>query len=111
MDRFPEAFRRFESDVDVGRFESYHQLTLAFRWWAGERWRGTPRQWEALNKESENLGFNVPDFYREAIRGKRYSDYYPTGARRTWRRENVNLRGKTRNVYRDIMTGRFIKKP
>jgi hypothetical protein len=111
MDRFPEAFRRFESDVDVGRFESYHQLTLAFRWWAGERWRGTPRQWEALTREAENLGFNEHKGYREAIREKRYSDYYHVGHRSTWRRETVTSMGRTRSVYRDLKNGRFIKKP
>jgi hypothetical protein len=111
MDRFPEAFRRFESDVDVGRFESYHQLTLAFRWWAGERWKGTPRQWEALTREAENLGFNEHYGYRKAIQEKRYSDYYNVRHRSTWRRETINLRGRAIIVYRDIKTGRFIKKP
>lgn len=67
MDKFPEAFRRFENVVDIGRFESYHQLTLAFRHWPSERWRGTYRQWNALNKEAENVGFEVPD-----VTGKQY---------------------------------------
>jgi predicted glycosyltransferase involved in capsule biosynthesis len=110
MDRFPEAFRRFERDVDAGRFESYHQLTLAFRWWAGERWRGTSRQLEALNNEAENLGFNVPDVYREAIREKHYTDFHDR-ARRTWKQEVVTVKGKAQNRYRDIKTGRFIPKP
>ena len=105
MDKFPEAFRRFEDHVDVGRFESYHQLTLAFRWWAGERWVGSSRQWEALNAESENLGFNVPDYVREELNDNRRHYRSP------WRRETLNLKGRARNVYRDIKTGRFIKKP
>jgi hypothetical protein len=67
MDRFPEAFERFESDVDVDRFRSCHELTLAFCWWAGERWRGRLRQWEALNIEAENLGFEAPDFICEEL--------------------------------------------
>jgi predicted glycosyltransferase involved in capsule biosynthesis len=105
MDRFPEAFERFESDVDIGMFESYHELTLAFRHWSGDRWRGTHRQWEALNDEAENLGFKPPDFIREELEcGRRYS-------RSSWRRETLNLRGRARMVYRDIKTGRFIKKP
>ncbi len=44
---------------------SHHQLTLSFRWRAGEKWKGTYRQWEALNAEAENLGFNAPDFYKK----------------------------------------------
>jgi hypothetical protein len=107
-DRFPEAFRRFENDVDVSRFESYHQLTLAFRWWAGERWVGSHRQWEALNSEAENLGFEPPDFIREELEDLGSSRY---SRRHSWRRETVNLKGKARSVYRDIKTGRFIKKP
>jgi len=63
MDKFPDAFRRFENDVDVGRFESYRQLTYAFRYWAGQRWKGTTKQWSALNAEAENLGFDVPEVY------------------------------------------------
>jgi predicted glycosyltransferase involved in capsule biosynthesis len=111
MDRFPEAFRRFENDVDVGRFESYHQLTLSFRWWAGGKWKGTCRQWEALNKEAENLGFNVPDFYREAIREKRYYQFYDRGRTPSWRRVTISIRGVKRSRFRDLKTGRFIKKP
>jgi hypothetical protein len=105
MDRFPEAFERFENDVDIGQFESYHQLTLAFRYWAGERWRGTRLQWEALNAEAENVGFEPPDFIREELEDNRR---YSHGS---WRRETLNLRGKARSVYRDTKTGRFIKKP
>jgi hypothetical protein len=34
MDRFPEAFRRFEEVVDVDRIQSFRQLRLAFAYWA-----------------------------------------------------------------------------
>jgi predicted glycosyltransferase involved in capsule biosynthesis len=106
LDSFPEAFERFEDDIDIGQFESYHQLTLAFRHWAGEKWRGTRLQWEALNAEAENLGFEPPDFIREELEESRaYSRHH------SWRRETLNLRGKARMVFRDIKTGRFIKKP
>ncbi len=37
---------------------------MAFRHWAGEGWKGTYRQWNALNREAENVGFNFPDVYR-----------------------------------------------
>jgi hypothetical protein len=106
LDNFPEAFERFKSDVDIGRFEFYHELTLAFGWWAGERWRGTSRQWGALNEEAENLGFEPPDFIREELEdNRRYSRGY------SWRKEEFSLRGRARSVYRDIKTGRFIKRP
>ena len=114
MDKFPEAFRRFESDVDVGRFRSYHELTLSFRWWAGNRWKGTARQWTALNNEAENLGFDIPDFIRSEIRESHSWGYYNSEGKQraiTWKRETVNVRGSNQNRYRDIKTGRFIKKP
>jgi hypothetical protein len=31
LDKFPEAFKRFENDVGISRFRSYHELTLSFR--------------------------------------------------------------------------------
>jgi hypothetical protein len=64
-------------------------------------------QWEALNAEAENLGFETPDFIREELEDMGSSRY----SRSSWRRETVNLRGRARSVYRDIKTGRFIKKP
>jgi len=60
MDRFPEAFERFESDVDIDRLRSYSELLYSFQWWAGQKWRGTARQWEAFNREVENLGLMFP---------------------------------------------------
>ena len=107
-EKFPEAFQRFENDVDIGRFQSYMELTSAFRWWAGEKWIGTPKQWEALNIEAENLGFEVPDFVRQEL-GERGSSYYSSG--KSWRRELLKIKGKSKKIYRDLKTGRFIKKP
>ena len=103
MDKFPEAFERFENDVDIGKFVTYMELTSAFRWWAGEKWIGTPRQWKALNKEAENVGFEVPEIFRDEMRETR--SYV------SWRREVVNIRGNSIERYRDVRTGRFIKKP
>lgn len=113
MDKFPEAFERFENDVDISKFVSYMELTSAFRWWSGEKWIGTPRQWEALNKEAKNVGFEVPEIFREEMRESRSSGYVSRRGQKTvsWRRDVVNVRGKSRERYRDIRTGRFIKKP
>ena len=110
MDKFPEAFRRFENDVDISRFESYHQITTAFRWWGGQRWKGTAKQWQALNKEAENLGFNVPNVYRDAIREKQYSELFDR-RKPTWKKVTINIRGVKSSRFRDLRTGRFVKKP
>jgi hypothetical protein len=110
MDRFPEAFERFESDVDVDRFQSYFELALAFQSWAGRNWKGTAKQWEALDRESENFGFYPTNSYRGARREGLYMDFYER-PRQTWKQEVVTVKGKAQNRYRDLKTGRFIKKP
>jgi len=111
MDKFPEAFRRFENDVDIGKLESYRQLTVSFRWWAGQRWKGTTRQWHALNAEAENLGFEVPSIYGYRSRSSWSSGNTTFIENRAWREENFVVDGKSRIRYRDVRTGRFIKKP
>lgn len=110
MDKFPEAFKRFENDVDVGRFESYRQLTLAFRSWAGQRWKATTKQLRALNAEAENLGFHLPEEYGYH-RQTSPSLGSATAQNRRWREEIVEINGKSKVRYRDVKTGRFIKKP
>lgn len=111
MDRFPEAFERYEQQVDIRRIESYRQLTLTFRWWAGEKWKGTVKQWDALNREARRLGFEVPRYYQERRalwhRSYTHEQYHVP----TWRHEVINIKGKSQNRYRDLKTGRFIKKP
>lgn len=96
MDRFPEAFRRFEEVVDVDRIKSFRQLTLAFSLWAGEKWKDTWKQREALRVEAERLGIVQPE--------------RPVPSK-TWRFEWVEVKGKPQIRYRDLKTGRFIKKP
>lgn len=114
MDRFPEAFERFEEDVDVRSLRSYRELIMAFMWWAGERWKGSAKQWSALNVEAKRLGFEVPHFIRKEIRESESLGHYVSEARQkavTWRHEVVKVKGKPQNRYRDLKTGRFIKKP
>lgn len=53
MDKFPEAFRRFEKVVDVDSFESYKELSYAFGYWTGKRWRDSYLQNLALKREAE----------------------------------------------------------
>jgi len=99
LDRFPEAFRRFERRVDVDRIQSFEQLTLAFRVWAGRQWRGTWKQREALRIEADRLG--IPAII-ERFRVEARPSYT------SWFRVE-HYKGKT--VYRNLITGRFIRKP
>ena len=100
MDKFPEAFRRFEQVVDVDRIRSFRQLESAFDSWAGSKWEPTRRQLLALSYEARRLGIPL----RIARR--------PTQQKVTrWRTEKIEVKGRSRTVYRDTNTGRFIKKP
>lgn len=59
MDRFPEAFNRFEEVVDVGQIESFRQLSLAFASWADWNWRDTYLQNKALAVKAVRRGIPV----------------------------------------------------
>lgn len=71
MDRFPKAFRRFESQVDTRDVTTIHQLEMMFGQWAGSRWIPTSRQLEALNVEAEKRG--IPTRY---VHRRRFSSQY-----------------------------------
>jgi len=104
MDKFPEAFRRFEKVVDIDRFESYREMSYAFGHWAGKRWVDSYAQNVALAREGRRLGFKdvrLPMYFRRP----------QAFLKKTWRRETVTVRGKPQVRHRDLKTGRFIKKP
>lgn len=98
LDKFPEAFRRFERVVETRSFCSFQELIVSFNYWAGRNWKGTRKQIAALEVEAGKLGIPVPVERR------------PPRAR-TWRHETVTVKGKLQSRYRDLETGRFIKKP
>jgi hypothetical protein len=75
-DRFPEAFARFESKVDVDSFENYRELAYAFSHWAGKRWIDSYKQNWALKREGNRLGFRdakIPEYLTRGIGGWRRS--------------------------------------
>jgi hypothetical protein len=85
MDRFPEAFRRFERVVDVRSFDSYRELAYGFAHWAGFRWVDSYAQNFALRREAIERGFldaKIPMYFRRLTpRQKR------AVRRRKWRRK------------------------
>jgi hypothetical protein len=102
-DRFPETFERFERVVDIDSFRSYRELRYGFSHWAGKRWVDSYLQNRALKREAEKRGFKaeLPMYFRRP----------QISAKRTWRHEVVTVRGRPQERYRDLTTGRFIKKP
>jgi len=110
LDKFPEAFRRFEEVVDVDRIESFTQLELAFALWAGQKWHGTYLQREALAREARQRG--IPAFVASGrVPYGRRTSHVAQREAATWRHEVVNVRGHSQDRYRDLKTGRFIRKP
>jgi hypothetical protein len=111
MDKFPEAFERFERVVDTRRIRTFNQLLASFSHWAGRQWIGSHKQVEALKDEAEKLGIPVPErvLLRRAERQARLK--LAEKEARTWRFERVKVHGKSQVIYRDIKTGRFIRKP
>ena len=71
MDRFPEAFKRFEEVVDVSKIKSFQQLLMAFKLWAGRKWKDSPLQIEALKEEAFKREIpQIPVTHEEYLRKK-----------------------------------------
>ena len=60
MDKFPEAFERFEEEVDIEDIEGMTELKLVFSEWLGRGWKNTARQNEALRNEGMKAGIVKP---------------------------------------------------
>ena len=56
MDKFPEAFKRFEEKVKLDNIKTSKQLELAVDSWGGYRWIPTQIQLDALAREARRLG-------------------------------------------------------
>jgi hypothetical protein len=106
MDKFPQAFRRFEKTVNVDKIDTFKQLAMAFASWAGRTWKGSPKQIDALEKEAQRIGIPL-----EGIRIRHVKKGYRPVAGVAWRFETVKVKGREQPRYRDMKTGRFIKKP
>jgi hypothetical protein len=104
-DKFPEAYKRFEQVIDLRSFESYRQLAYAFSHWAGKRWVDSYAQNRALKREAQRIGIigEIPAYHK-----RQFQYHFPEI---TWRHETIKVKGKSQERYRDIKTGRFIKKP
>ena len=91
VDRFPEAFKRFEEDVDVESFDNYKQLAYAFAHWSGKRWRDSYRQNLALKKQGKRLHFEdaeLPKYFKPSQKWKSTAQY---GKHRGLRDKQVSI--------------------
>lgn len=116
MDKFPEAFERFEEVVDVDNIHSFQELIGSFASWAGKTWKGTRKQTEALRVEARKRGirWEIPRYIGYVPRHYGRGSAQGTVARAvpsSFRRESVTVRGRSQVVYRDVKSGRFVRKP
>jgi hypothetical protein len=111
MDKFPEAFSRFEQVVEVDKIESFRELLVQFRMWAGQKWHGTNRQLNALAVEPRKRGIPVVVEKRPLANRGRGVAHVSERVAVSWRHEVVTVRGSCQDRYRDLKTGRFVRKP
>jgi hypothetical protein len=111
MDRFPEAFDRFEEEVDISDTTSFDELLIQFAIWAGQKWKESPRQLQALKIEARQRGIMTPSArYPSRTYSRTYSHLHRTYSQRTYSRQVITRRGRLQYVYRDLRTGRFTRK-
>ena len=109
---FQEAFDRMERATNSRDCKTLDELRLvAERYFAG-KWYPTNRQLEALKDEARRRGY----FGEMGRKKERKSPFYvrkqpQVSIKKSWRHETVTVRGKSQVRYRDIKTGRFIKRP
>lgn len=86
MDRFPEAFNRFERDVGTKDIRTFSQLFFEYQQWGGKMAPMTHKQVSALRMEA--VKHHIGDV------------------------ESISFRRKNKRVshFRDLRNGRFISK-
>lgn len=102
MDKFPEAFDRFEEQVDIRKTRTFEQLLLQFKWWAGRDWKGTSKQMQALKIEADQRGIRPERRRFQEHKWQPYRDYRQYDRSRNY----VQRRGRTYIATRDSR-GRF----
>jgi hypothetical protein len=114
LDKFPEAFKRFEEVVDIDQIQTFSELRSSFSLWAGKNWKGSNEQITALEVEARRLGISVPfRLMREYVVPRKVHRAYSHEKveAKTWRFEWIEVKGHPQRRYRDLKTRRFIKKP
>ena len=107
LDKFPEAFRRFESTIETKNIQTFQQLLIIFKSWSGEKWKGTPRQIAALAIEARRLKIPIPKGLvprrKPVWRQGMVPLVVPVGVKF----QIINVRGKPQAVFRNVK-GKFV---
>jgi hypothetical protein len=89
----------------------FKKLLMQFELWAGRKWLDTPDQRRALAVEARKLGIPVVAEKRSSATRERGIVRFPERKAVTWRHEVVTVRSHSQDRYRDLRTGRFIRRP
>ena len=95
-DEFPEAFDRFEDDVDVDELEDFTGLYFAFQNWGLEKATMTDKQVKALASEGKSRHNIKPE-----INGKTLFEFNRTYTRTDKKTGKKTSREVTVQVWRD----------
>lgn len=85
MDKFPEAFRRFEQQVPIKGIEDFAPIEIMFSGWAGRKWLPTYKQSLALAREADKRGIRnitIPEWVEKRPKGKQLTAGARYGKRR-----------------------------
>ncbi len=105
MDKFPEAYARYEDSVDTSGLKTFNQLMNSFSSWGGKRWAGTPKQIKALGIEAKKKGFDTSRRKKVVYEEKEITYTTKTGKTVSYTRA-----GYIANKYYDIVTGQFVSR-
>ncbi len=102
VDRFPEAFERYEEKVDIKEegIKTFPQLITSFGEWATDKWKGSRKQVRGLAIEAKKR--DIEPYVKEAgFRHKETGRFEKKATKETIKYDR----------YRNPITGRFMKKP
>lgn len=104
MDKFPEAFERYEDKIETKDIKTFNQLQVSFKQWAKSKGTMTKKQRRALAIEGkEKLKIAPAEKVRIVYEEKKISYY-----RKDKLIEYIR-KAKIVEMTRDVITGRFMK--
>ncbi len=104
MDKFPEAFRRYEEKVDVDKKWSFQQLLTSFGEWGKDKWIASKKQKKALAVEADIIGIKPHEQQEIEFTEKLISYVNKFGTL-----VEYTQKARTQTVFRNLLTGRYEK--
>ena len=93
MDKFPEAFRRFEQQVNIKGIRNFAPIEMMFSHWAGKKWLLTYKQSLALAREADKRGIKnitVPEWVEKQPKHRQLTAHSRYGKRHAVRTSGVS---------------------